>query len=132
MAFQNEKKFSISVPGEFTGELWVGDFKTKILLSHSDDMRRDALRRELIGKTTPEHADPVASQKATVLADLSVRITESPGWWKEKGNGFLLEDVDVIVSVYNEAIKAETEHLLAVKKKAEESRAQLKKVEPQP
>lgn len=132
MAFQNEKKFSISTPGELTGELWVGEFKTKILLSHSDDMRRDAMKRELIGKIAPDQVDSLAAQKATILSDLAVRVLDAPLWWREKGNGALLEDSDVIVAVYNEAIKAETDHLVAMKKKAEEARAQLRKVEPTP
>jgi hypothetical protein len=125
LAFQNEHRFSISIKGERTGELWVGDFKSKILLSHADDLARDARRREMLGQTNPEIADADTRSRANILSDLMFRLTDAPVWWRELQNGAALFDNDPIVAVYNSAIEGETKHLLAMKEKAEADRKAL-------
>lgn len=126
MANPNEAQFTISVTGDITGEKWMGLFKVKIRLSHRDYMTKDKLRRDFLGDH-PEAASERASTSAEILSQLAVRIVEAPTWWAASNNGLDLADDTVILEIYKSAIKAETDAAEALKKKAAEAEAELKK-----
>lgn len=130
MATANEASFTISVIGEVTGEKWLGIFKVKVRLSHRDYIAKDKIRREFLGPH-PEGASERAVTSAEILSQLAVRIIEAPAWWAASNNGLDLNDDAVILEIYNAAIKAETDTAEALKKKAAEAEAELKK-QPEP
>lgn len=124
-------EFTISVVGEKTNTTWHGAFKAKPLLSHRDELIRDARRRELLGGVNPQFADPRQLNQADIFAELAVRLVSAPSFWADNGGGLDLLDDNVVAEVYKQAIKIETDALADIKKKAEEAQAQLRKAEPQ-
>jgi hypothetical protein len=119
-------KFSINIFGDKTNEKWTGDFEVKTSLSFRDELRRDQLKRELLGGLNPQFADPRAANIADVFSELWVRILVAPKWWTEKGNGIDLEDDNVAGAVYRLAMAKEQEALTELKEKAEKAREELR------
>lgn len=122
--------FSISLIGNVTGEKWVGEFTTKLRLSHRDQLARDRISRELLGDTRPDFASPRAINQANIFSDLRVRLTQAPAWWKESAEGLDLEDDNVVAEVYNKALKFENDELLKLKENAEKAEKELKEEPP--
>lgn len=102
--------FKVHVIGSTTGKLWPGDFRAKTILSFRDKLAADAGRRELLGGAAG-NIDPEAAAAALVISQLSVRLTETPDWWKESKGGLDLEDANVLEAVYKEALKVEDDYL---------------------
>lgn len=96
------------IEGEITGTLWTGEFRVKTYLNYADQLRRDQVRRELLGREDGNSASPRASSAALVFSELFVRIVNAPSWWNEHENGTLLADDSVVRFIYNKALKAET------------------------
>lgn len=122
----NTVEFTISVIGDTTGETLRGTFRAKKRLTHLDRLRRDQVRRELLGQISPESASSEAQSLAIGLADLRVRLVEMPSWWTDSDNGLKLEDENVLVKVYESAQKVEKEAREAIQKAAEAATAELK------
>lgn len=120
-------EFTISVIGETTGETLRGKFRAKKRLTHLDRLQRDQIRRDLLGATSPGTASAEAQSLALGLADLRVRLTETPTWWKDSNDGLDLADENALVAVYEGAQKVEQEARLAVQKAAEAAAEALKK-----
>lgn len=118
--------FTINITGETTGEQYKGQFKAKIRLSHRDELRRDELRRKLLG-ATPAEASQRAQNQASLLSDLEVRLTDSPKWWGTVGGGLDLEDDNVLIGVWEECQRIERESLENIRKEAEAAKGELKK-----
>lgn len=110
--------FTIHETGDYTDQTWSGEFRAKKRLSHRDQLRKDQIRRELLGGQ-PGTATDRALSTAMILSELAVRLTKSPAWWTEAGNGIDLEDDNVIGRVYDEALKVERDAAEEKKKKAE-------------
>lgn len=121
--------FSVSMDGDKTGTKWHGEFTVKTLLSHRDELRRDQIRRELLGGVSPEHASVRSLNQADVFSDLAVRIVKSPAWWNEASGGLDLSDDNVIATIYSKTIDAEKEVLNRIKKDAEQANEELRKGE---
>ncbi len=129
----NEKSFTVSVEGDVTGEKWYGSFKAKTLLTHRDNLRIDQLRRDLLGGLSDGPAPGrTAIETSIAMAEMGVRITDAPEWWRASNNGLDLADNNVVQAVYNECMKAEKENLDELRKKAEGLKAELKKEAPEP
>ena len=122
----NSIAFSIKITGDSTGEIWTGDFRAKKRLSHRDNLKKDAVRRELLGAQPGTPTDRALST-AMILSELSVRLLKAPKWWTEKGEGMDLEDDNIIGTVFDEAMKVEREAQEALKKKAADAQAELRK-----
>lgn len=116
--------FDIKMFGDITGEQWVGLFKAKKRLSYRDQLRRDQVRRDLLGNH-PEAASALALSQAEIFSELSVRLIQAPSWWTEKGNGIDLEDDNVVIEVYQQAMKAESDALKELKEKGEAAKVKL-------
>lgn len=129
MFTKEPKSFSVSVIGEKTGQQWTGDFSVKTMLSHRDELRRDAIRRELLGPTNPQAADSFTVDATQVFADLSVRILKAPTWWTESGGGLDMHDANVVSEIYKQALAAEQDALNRIKNEAEKAKEELRKSE---
>jgi hypothetical protein len=121
----NDAPFTISLVGEASLETWAGTFRAKTRLSHRDQLSKDARRRELLGNQ-PGTSTERALTTAMILAELSVRLTDAPKWWSEKGGGLDLEDDNVIGAVYDKAMTIEKEAADDKKKKAEAAQAEMR------
>lgn len=116
--------FTVNVTGANTGEEYKGVFKAKPRLTHRDALRRDQLRRELLG--TGENAGVAAVNIADIFSKIWVHVTDAPSWWKDAGSGLDLTDEEPIVEVYEAVVKMEKEAIEAVKKQAESAQKELK------
>lgn len=114
------ESFHVSIEGDNTGEKWFGDFTAKKRLSHADHLRKDQVRREMLGGATGEPSQRAAST-AMILSELTVRLTKAPGWWTDNDNGLKFEDDNIIGEVYDGAMKVEKDAAEAKKKKAEKA-----------
>lgn len=121
----NDVPFSISLIGDVSEEKWVGDFRAKKTLSHRDQLKRDQIRRELLGSQGGAPTERALSI-AMVLSELAVRITKAPKWWAEKGEGLDLEDSNVIGEVYDNVTRIEREAAEAKKVKAEKAQEEMR------
>lgn len=121
--------FSVSMDGDRTGTKWHGEFTVKTLLSHRDELRRDQIRRELLGGVNPEFASIRSLNQADVFSDLAVRIIKSPTWWNEAAGGLDLSDDNVVATVYSKTMDAEKEVLNRIKKDGDEASEELRKTE---
>lgn len=117
---------SINLTGEVTGTHYLGDFEMKIFLTHSEDLLRDKLRKELLGKD-PDSSSDRARNQAEVLSQLQVRIVKAPLFWQSSNGGLDLYDDNIIVELYEKSMKATEEAVAEIKKKAEEAKAELAK-----
>ena len=52
--------------------------------------------------------DDLAGQ-AVILSKLRVHIVDGPEWWQQSAGGFLIDDEDAIVALYDKVLKAENE-----------------------
>jgi hypothetical protein len=120
-------EFTINVRGEVTGEQFIGKFRTKPRLSHRDILRRDQIFRELLGGPGVEKAAVAAFNTADVFSQLWTRLTQTPDWWKQAGQGLDLDDLDPVQAVYNEVMRIERENIEALRKEAEADREELRK-----
>lgn len=114
----NEGSFTLHVVGETSGDTWTGEFRAKKWLSHRDHLRKDQVRRELLGGQAGPATDR-AMTTAMILSELAVRLTLTPPWWQERGGGLDLPDDNVIGQVYDQAMKVEADAIEAKKVKAE-------------
>lgn len=107
--------------GESTDELYKGTFTFKTKLTYADLLQVDRLRRDFLGGTHQENASVIAMNIANALADLAVRVIESPSWWTDSGNGFGLKDDNVLQTIYDLALKAQKEEEAEREKKKKEA-----------
>jgi hypothetical protein len=117
--------FDISVVGDTTGETWAGSFKAKEKLSFRDQIGIDKMRRELLGHN-PAGADPEIVIQTSILAELSVRLVETPAWWREAKMGLDLCDANVLMAVYEKAIKIQQDAIEKIQKAGEAAKEQLR------
>ncbi len=120
----NSETFVINVVGDTTGETQTGKFIAKKRLSFNDQMRRDNHRRQMLGEA-PGEPTPRANSMATIFSELLVRLTEAPSWWVDADEGRELEDENVIVEVYDRALKVEADAKEEVSKRAAAARGEL-------
>jgi hypothetical protein len=110
-------EFSVAVKGETTGEEFKGVFKAVARLSHRGNLRRDQIRRDLLGMR-PEDADAGALNVALVFSKIYVHVTETPSWWKDSKDGLELLDDSPVAAVYENVMRLEREAIEAVQAKA--------------
>jgi hypothetical protein len=124
----NLTTFTIHETGNVTGEKFDGAFVVKNRLSFRDQLRRDEIRRQILGEspngTTPT---PDANAAAVMLSETAVRIVDAPNFWTNANNGNDLFDDSVLIAVYKGCLKAEDDRLAPLRKKAEEAKAALEK-----
>lgn len=117
--------FEVSIIGETTSKQFFGKFRCKEKLSLRDQLNIDKIRRELIGPN-PLGADGDTAAIAAMVAELSVRLTEAPTFWTETKNGLDLEDLNVLLEVFQKAMEVQKAYMDEVKKDGEEAKASLR------
>ncbi len=122
----NEVTFSVKETGETSKEQMVGDFVTKKRLSHRDHLRKDALRRDLLGAAGGVPTERAMST-SMIISELAVRVIKGPTWWTESDNGLDLVDDNVIGAIYDAATKHIRDEETKKIKEAEKAAAELKK-----
>jgi hypothetical protein len=125
----NTASFTINVVGDITGEQFYGAFKTKVRLSHRDQFRQDQMRRELLG-THQEAASPRAANAAEIFSTINIHLVDAPNWWKDADNGLALEDDNVVGAIWESIMRLKVEAAEELKKKAQEAKGELQKLEP--
>lgn len=117
--------FSFHETGENSEKTWNGDFRAKKRLSFRDHLRKDQVRRELLGSMGGGSTERALSI-AMVLSELAVRLTKVPEWWVEKGNGIDLEDDNIIGLLYDECVKIENAAKQEKLDRAEKAQAKMR------
>ena|ERR1700677_2855089 len=121
------KEFTIDIVGERTARTYMGKFRTKTLLTHRETIQVDNIRRSLLG-ADPSNSGATAGATAGVLAELSVRLIETPQWWKDSNGSMDLFDEIVLVTVMNKVQEIETEYLNSIKKQGDKAKEELKNI----
>jgi hypothetical protein len=129
MEIKYESEFVVSVTGDTTGEKFEGKFKVRTRLSFRDQLRRDEIRRTILG-VGADAAYARASSAADMFGELSVRVIESPTWWKNADNGLDLADDNVLSEVYKKALKAEKDLVDSLTKQGEQAKKDLQDNQP--
>ena len=115
----NEYTFMLSTKGESTGMKYEGAFKVKCLLTTTEKvdigLRLDAYNRG--SKTVPQST---AILNAT-LAELDIRVMESPSFWKDSDSGRQLLDTNIIFEVFKLSTEAEEDFRKRLKEKSDDA-----------
>ncbi len=117
--------FAVEIEGDVTGHRYEGMFKTKPILTHSEQLARDIIMRDLLGPN-PKDGSIRAVSQAGIIAEIRIRCVETPSWWKDNGNGLGLYDENVIATVYDKIQEIDTKWKAEVKAKADKAKADLK------
>ena len=120
----NTKNFTIDVKGSVTGEHYKGLFKIKPLLSHKDKLRRDEIRRSLLGERAVD-ASENAQTMASIFSKIYIHLIDAPSWWTNADNGSDLLDEEPVQQVLTEVLRIENEQIDSVKKAGEEAKKEL-------
>lgn len=123
----SEAEFTVSVVGKQSGETFQGTFKVKCFLTPLDVIKADRLYRELLGNITPHLATTEAQNMCFALSQLKYRVVKSPSGWKneEIDGGHL--DMNIVIDVLNNAIKAQEMYQSKSKERLKKLQKQLTK-----
>ncbi len=119
--------FSINIIGNVSRETYMGNFKTKCVLSPLEFIKSDRMYRELLGND-PVNAHSTARNNAFALSQLQYRLIEVPPFWenREIGGGHISDD-NVLTEVIELAIQAEDKYRKLKEKEAKEIKELLTK-----
>jgi hypothetical protein len=115
--------FEVHVKGVATGKTWDGTFRAKPLLTFREQMTADKMQRELVG---PDATNADVISQAIIISELQFRLTETPEWWKENGNGLNLSDPNLLEEVYKAARKVSEDYFSTLNGDAEKAREPVK------
>jgi hypothetical protein len=125
-----EAEFTVdNLKGTTTGTVFTGKFKVRTRLSFRDQLRRDEIRRTLLG-TLGGEASQGASFVASLVSEMSVRTITAPNWWTGSDGGLEMADLNVLSEVFALAAKAEQELVDSLVKEGEKAQADLKANQP--
>jgi hypothetical protein len=124
MILNDPKTFVVDVEGSITKQRFQGLFKVRPLLSHRDKLRRDELKRSLIG-AQPDATSVNAMRISEIFSKIWAHTVEAPSWWKDAGNGLDLIDEEPVVAVIDKIVELEQELLGTLTKAGEEAKATL-------
>ena len=111
--------------GDTTRKCWDGEFRGKEILAFGDQIRIDRIKRDLLGPGPYDGADPEVVAQATVLAEIQVTLTDAPEWWQ---GGLAHSDTNLLMAIYQAALKIRNDHQAEVKKAGEEAQAKLREL----
>ena len=124
MILNDPKSFSVDVEGSMTKNTYKGVFKVRPLLSHRDKLRRDEIKRQLVGGT-PDGTGVAALRIAEIFSKIWAHLVEAPSWWKDAGNGLDLIDEEPVVAVIDKIVDIEQEAMGAIAKEGEVAKKDL-------
>lgn len=112
-----EKTFTFDHVGADTGKEYKGQFTVLCLLNVGQKHSLALEKTRLLGN----YANPTDDLAgfAVILANLRAKIVESPEWWKQSQGGAVIDDEDVLVSLYRKLQEAEELWKADLKKKTE-------------
>lgn len=110
-----ESVFDFDFTSDLTGKKYEGRFTVLCRLDMGQKHRLELEKTRLLGNY-PNPTDGLAGI-AVVLANLRIKVTDAPDWWKQSNGGYLIEDEDALVTLYDRVIAAETEWLEKLKQK---------------
>jgi len=120
------ERFTVHVDkGNVTGLTWNGDFRAKAILSFSDQMRADRLKRDMLGPGPYDGVDGEVLAQAIMLSSLAVRLTEWPKWWI---NGTEHSDTNLLQEVYNNVIRIRDEYFVKMEADGKKDQEELKQI----
>jgi len=113
---KNEKTFSISVDGDTSGEKFEGQFTAKCVLNMAEKHTKELEKTRLLS----DYANPSTGLAgiAEILSTIRSRLIKWPSWWANLDFGAKMLDENVIITIYDELIAAETEWRSEIKKKS--------------
>jgi hypothetical protein len=114
---KNESNFQLEHEGETTGHKYEGRFTIKCVLSLSDKRTVELEQTRLNMDTQNPTVDLSAISR--VVANLRVRVKDSPDWFKQAISTLDIIDEDVIFEVYGKCLEKEREWRDSIKKKPE-------------
>jgi hypothetical protein len=120
----NESSFSINVTAA-SGENYAGSFTIRKRLSHMQALRRDELRRELLG-SKPETAPEPMQRNAYILSTCAAFVVKGPSWWNENSNGVDLLDDEPVAAVFDEIMKVTAQLATDLENRAKKAAEALK------
>jgi hypothetical protein len=110
---KNQKSFEINHIGQVTGKKYEGTFTVKCVLNLADkrkvEIERSSLSADLNNPT--ESLSAIAS----IVANLRVRVVDSPDWFKQALVSLDLLDEDVLVEIFSKSLDKSEEWLSEVK-----------------
>jgi hypothetical protein len=118
------RSFLVDVVGSSTGRKYNGLFRVKPFLSHRDKLRRDEIKRQLIG-SLPDGTSNAASQIAEIFGKIWAHLVEAPSWWKDAGNGIDLIDEEPVVAVIEELTRIEKEAQKSITESGDQAKTDL-------
>lgn len=124
MILNDPKTFSVDIKGSVTKTNYSGVFKVRPLLSHRDKLRRDEMKRQLIGGF-PDSTSVSAMRIAEIFSKIWAHTVDAPSWWKDSGNGIDLLEDDPVEEVINKILEIEREALGIVEEEGEKAKKEL-------
>lgn len=116
-------EYRLNERGDVNDEIYSGLFKIKAFLSPRDVLKIDEFRRSYLGQGA-ENASQDALATAQALAELNVRILESPQFWVDNQRGLDLEDQNIIATLWRAVQTHDQERTQAIlARKAEADKA---------
>lgn len=117
---------------DFTSDLgkkYDGQFTVLCLLNMRQKHLLELEKTRLLGN----YANPTDELAgiAVILANLRHRIVDGPTWWQQSDGGYNLTDIDVLTSLYNKVLGAETEWRNKLKEKTKKLQEQSLENQPQ-
>jgi hypothetical protein len=114
-----ESVFDFDFVSEPTGKKYEGRFTVLCRLDMGQKHRLELEKTRLLGNYTSP-TDGLAGI-AVVLANLRIKISDAPDWWKQSNGGYLIEDEDALVALYDKVSAAEVEWLEKLKQKTKKA-----------
>lgn len=112
---KTELSFVFDKTGETTGQRYEGKFTVLCALNmakkHQLELEKTRLLADFLNPT-----DGLAGI-SMILANLRVKLVDGPEWWKQSNGGLEIMDEDILVMLFEEVMKKESEWREAVKNK---------------
>ena len=110
---KNERTFEFCEKGDVTFKEYKGSFTVKCVLSMLDKRILEVEKSRIMADISNPTNELIAL--STIMANLNVRIIESPSWWKEANNGNNIQDENIIVTLFDKVMDQEEEWRKEVK-----------------
>jgi hypothetical protein len=124
---KKESTFEFEHVAAASGKKYDGKFTVRTILNmgqrHQLEMEKTRLMADYVNPT-----DGLAGI-AVILSKLRVHIIDGPEWWKQSAGGFLVDDEDALVALYDKVIEAENKWKNDLKKKGEEAKEAVQKAD---
>lgn len=124
MNFNDTETFTLDIVGEQSGQKYFGTFECLRRLTHSKQIARDRIMRDILGPGAQD-ASPRAKNQAMIIAQLQVCLVKSPDWFKECRYGLDLVDDNVIGELSDRVDDVQVKAVKEVQEKGEEARKNL-------